>query len=339
MGSRTCWVRVEKIRPSGNERGGGYRKGDTKARKAPPITRRPPGGVKDWGKGAQEVYGMIIVRLQVYLLREGGVERLHVDSSRSHLNVIVIGDKEMDLSREVFTLVNQTEGTIKIRDDAVRLDHVMASVSEEVLYPNGREAGIDYAMLGAVVDAFKAFCVDLAGGRRDLVLLVVLHRDEHMEHLHATIVPIDDRNRLDHNGLFHGKEDGRRIQDLWAEAVRHLGIERGQARASIDHQDARAFARTFHDGQRAANDIIRDIMQESRAMPQGTDMALYLSQEKHRIREELSDAFGPHMAHDIAVTNQLKHMQKLEQKERLRQQNGTEKAHDDDLGMAMGMGG
>jgi Plasmid recombination enzyme len=61
----------------------------------------------------------------------------------------------------------------------------------------------------------------------DRVLRAELHLDEATPHVHAYIIPLDDRGKLKRKGLFGSREKLRQWQDSYAKALEPLGVERG----------------------------------------------------------------------------------------------------------------
>jgi len=57
---------------------------------------------------------------------------------------------------------------------------------------------------------------------------VVVHNDEGVPHIHAFIVPIDDRGHLNSNYYFGGRSKLVEMQNSYAKAMSKFGLERGE---------------------------------------------------------------------------------------------------------------
>ena len=330
-------VRGRGIAPTSNTHGGCYTKGQHKASYAPAITRKARRGDKDFGAGANEVYNKTLPRYGKHILRLGTADRLHVDSSRTPDNLLLVGSADMNIAAITRDRINDTEGDRKIRNDANRGFELVFVVSPGYLYPNGRDQPVGVAAL----KGWAAGCLR-AGYRiaevEQNVVAAVVHMDEGTPHMHLYFVPITPDKRLSYAHFFPDRKAGERYQDVLHEETRHLGLERGQTQVKHTHQQASTFMKTFHEGNLQANDVIREIL-HPRDRPPGLDPDEHMKSELVRMSGELSDALGPALAHGAHVTHQLQHMQQqLQWKERIKQarETGMEKADDD--GMAMGMG-
>lgn len=66
---------------------------------------------------------------------------------------------------------------------------------------------------------------------------VVLHMDEGVPHLHAFIIPIDEKGVLNASYYVAGLKNWTRLQDSYAEKMRPLGLERGEEKSPASHKD------------------------------------------------------------------------------------------------------
>lgn len=57
---------------------------------------------------------------------------------------------------------------------------------------------------------------------------VIVHNDEGVPHIHAFIVPIDDKGHLNSNYYFRGRDKMVAMQNSYAEAMAPFGLERGE---------------------------------------------------------------------------------------------------------------
>jgi hypothetical protein len=127
---------------------------------------------------------------------------------------------------------NPNSGKIRLRPDAVLCSEIFLSASPEYFRPdNPTIAGEwDDARMWDFANASSEWLLDNYG---DKCVRAELHLDEATPHIHAYIVPINDKTKLlSHKAMFGGNgNEGKiklsRLQDSYASALAHLGIERG----------------------------------------------------------------------------------------------------------------
>jgi hypothetical protein len=94
----------------------------------------------------------------------------------------------------------------------------------------------------------KTSCDWLKANYKDNLVNVVLHMDEQTPHIHAVIVPIDEKRKLNCDQFFGSKEKLRALQTSVAKSVAHLGIERG-----VDKEVTRATHQTTKEYRKGVN--------------------------------------------------------------------------------------
>ncbi|MGF1673805.1 MAG: MobV family relaxase [Rivularia sp. (in: cyanobacteria)] len=138
-------------------------------------------------------------------------------------NIRIIGDSSnLDLA----TLVRHTIGSQKIRSNAVLALEMLLSASASYFRPNApHEAGVyEKQRLDNFVEATVNW---LDSSWRERLVRAELHLDEITPHIHAYIVPLDERGKLNCRALFGGRIKLSELQDSFGSAVAHLGISRG----------------------------------------------------------------------------------------------------------------
>lgn len=77
----------------------------------------------------------------------------------------------------------------------------------------------------------------------------VLHLDEQTPHIQAIIVPIDEKNKLNCRGIFGGYKNMTSLQDKSFEAVKELGIERGEPKeiTGVTHKTTKQWRKEQRD--------------------------------------------------------------------------------------------
>jgi Plasmid recombination enzyme len=134
----------------------------------------------------------------------------------------------------------------KPRKDAVLCSEIFLSASPEYFRPhNPSEAGEwDDSLMWNFANASKKWLQDNFG---DKCVRAELHLDESTPHIHAYIVPLNDKTKqLSHKAMFGG--DGRqasiklsKFQDSYAKELAPLGIERGVKGSQATHTKVKEY--------------------------------------------------------------------------------------------------
>jgi len=77
-------------------------------------------------------------------------------------------------------------------------------------------------------------------GKKNLVKLY-LHMDETTPHLHAVVIPIDPKGKLNCRHFLGGADKLSALQDRYAEAMKPHGLERGNKGSKARHQSVKQF--------------------------------------------------------------------------------------------------
>lgn len=77
-------------------------------------------------------------------------------------------------------------------------------------------------------------------GKENLVNVTV-HKDETTPHLHAVIVPIDSKGKLNCRDFLGGRDKLRDLQTSFAQKVKPQGLERGMEGSKAQHQEVKHF--------------------------------------------------------------------------------------------------
>jgi hypothetical protein len=96
------------------------------------------------------------------------------------------------------------------------------------------------------------------------VVNVQLHLDESSPHLHALVVPVDERGRLNCRAFLGGREKMRDMQTSIAEEMAPLGLVRGVEGSKAQHQDVKRFYELAKElGMGTAHEIVQARLQAS----------------------------------------------------------------------------
>lgn len=115
-----------------------------------------------------------------------------------------------------------------------------AVLGYEVLLTFSRDANIDLDLWKKQSVDWLHKTFDVASDGRSNVLHAEYHADETGNvHIHAFVVPIDERGRLNAKRFTDGSRAMSELQTTYAKSVADLGLKRGVAGSSARHQDIR----------------------------------------------------------------------------------------------------
>jgi Plasmid recombination enzyme len=136
--------------------------------------------------------------------------------------------------------VREKIGSQKIRSDAVLAVEILLSASPEYFRPDAPQKGGIYEQqrLDDFVDAAVKWLKKSWGDR---IVQAELHLDEITPHIHAYLVPLDERGKLNCKALFGTRVKMYELQDSFVAAVAHLGIVRGVKGSVATHEKVRKY--------------------------------------------------------------------------------------------------
>lgn len=124
------------------------------------------------------------------------------------------------------------------------------------------ESQVDEDRLNGLIDHTLAW-LDKTYGRENVVN-VQLHLDESSPHFHATVVPVDERGRLNCRAFLGGREKMRDMQTSIAEEMAPLGLIRGVEGSKARHQDVKRFYELAKElGMGTAHEVVQARLQVS----------------------------------------------------------------------------
>ena len=164
-------------------------------------------------------------------------ETPNADAERLQDNICLVGTPEKDARESV----KEAIGDPKIRKNAVLAVEIFMSASPEYFRPhNPAQAGnYDPEKLWAWKEASEKWMQEKYGNR---IIKSVLHLDESTPHIHAVMVPLDEKSKLNCRALFGGsRHTMTELQTDYAKAVESLGLERGLQGSRATHQEVKQF--------------------------------------------------------------------------------------------------
>ena len=144
----------------------------------------------------------------------------NADMSRTQYNQILVNPNRRDyieLWKERQYEVNMAGGYCKPRPQQVLAYEALLTVSKDSIAPEN-------------IDAWAQESVNWLKQTfgEENVLSAVLHLDETTPHIHAVIIPIDERNRLCAFSFTGKKSQLQEMQTTYAKAMKPFGLERGE---------------------------------------------------------------------------------------------------------------
>ncbi|MBW4635237.1 MAG: plasmid recombination protein [Iphinoe sp. HA4291-MV1] len=140
-----------------------------------------------------------------------GRKRFTPNANPEKEHICIIGEETQELD----SLVRNRIGKQPIRKNAVLAVEILLSASPEYFRPDDKsEAG--YYEPSRLVDFQAAACQWLSKTYGDRIVLAHLHLDEATPHIHAYLVPLDSRGKLNCRKLFGTRSKLSQLQDSFA---------------------------------------------------------------------------------------------------------------------------
>ncbi len=153
-------------------------------------------------------------------------------------NIRLIGSKS---DPDLTTIFKAKIGNQKIRSNAVLGVEFVLSASAEYFRPDDPSIAGTYNQK-RLDDFAEATTKWLKQSWGDRVVRCELHLDEATPHIHAYLVPLDEKGKLNCRALFGGtRKKLSELQDSFAAAVAHLGIERGIKGSTAKHTKVKEY--------------------------------------------------------------------------------------------------
>ncbi|NJK58556.1 MAG: DUF3991 domain-containing protein [Pleurocapsa sp. SU_5_0] len=141
-------------------------------------------------------------------------------------NIRFIGQPDSMNLPSLETIVRDRIGDQTIRKNGVLCVEMLLTASPEYFRPDDPSKAGFYEP-ERLADFQQAVHSWLDKEYGDRIVRAELHLDESTPHVHAYLVPLDERGKLNCRGLFGGREKLSQFQDSYANALSPLGLERG----------------------------------------------------------------------------------------------------------------
>lgn len=164
-----------------------------------------------------------------------GYDTPNADPTKQHLRII--GSADSPNIPDLETLVRQHIGEQTIRKNAVLAVEFLLTASPEYFRPDD-PARAGYYQQQRLEDFQHSACQWLVNRYGDRIVRAELHLDESTPHIHAYMVPLDEKGKLNCRALLGGSRYRlSELQDDFADAMAPLGLERGIKGSKAKHTE------------------------------------------------------------------------------------------------------
>ena len=163
----------------------------------------------------------------------------NADPEKQHIRII--GQPDSPNIPDLETLVRQHIGNQTIRKNAVLAVEFLLTASPEYFRPDNPSMAGYYEPQRLESFQQKA-CEWLTNSYGDRIVRAELHLDESTPHIHAYMVPLDEKGKLNCRALLGGSRYRlSELQDSFAQAMKPLGLERGIKGSRAKHTEVRKY--------------------------------------------------------------------------------------------------
>jgi len=220
-------------------------------------------------------------------------ETPNADPEKQHIRII--GQPDNPNTPDLETLVRQHIGDQTIRKNAVLAVEFLLTASPEYFRPDDPSRAGYYEP--QKLESFQdTACEWLQTRYGDRIVRAELHLDESTPHIHAYMVPLDEKGKLNCRALLGGSRYRlSELQDDFAAAMAPLGLERGIKGSRASHTEVRKYYAAINQQpdatldvqtmQRLVADRQRAINDSAQMEQTAKELALELERSRLRILE------------------------------------------------------
>lgn len=210
-------------------------------------------------------------------------------------NVRFIGQPDSTPIQSLETIVRERIGDQTIRKNAVLCVEMLLTASPEYFRPDdpSRAGYFEPEKLADFQESVHSWLNDEYGDR---IVRAELHLDESTPHVHAYLVPLDERGKLNCRGIFGGRQKLSQFQDSFANAMSPLGLERGIKGSRAKHTKIKHYYAAINsdpDRSLDKSSIECQLADRNRAIKdrkQAEITAKLLSRDKENLEQKLAKA-------------------------------------------------
>jgi hypothetical protein len=223
-------------------------------------------------------------------------------------NIRFIGQPDSPDLPSLETIVRERIGDQTIRKNGVLCVEMLLTASPEYFRPDDpSKAG--YYEPERLADFQQTVHSWLDKEYGDRIVRAELHLDESTPHVHAYLVPLDERGKLNCRGLFGGREKLSQFQDSYANALSPLGLERGIKGSRAKHTTIKQYYAAVTKtpdltlDQTTIQHQLADRQRVIKEKKQALITAKLLSRDKEELQQRLNQAEIKITTQDLELTN------------------------------------
>lgn len=217
----------------------------------------------------------------------------NADPAQQHIRII--GEPDTPNTPDLETLVRQHIGDQTIRKNAVLAVEFLLTASPEYFRPDDPERAGHYEPQ-RLEDFQHQACEWLSNNYGDRIVRAELHLDEATPHIHAYLVPLDVKGKLNCRALFGGSRYRlSELQDSFAAAMVPLGLERGIKGSRATHTEVKEYYTAVTQSPDSSLDLAtihHQLADRQRALKEKSEMertAQALAAEKEVLQQRIRD--------------------------------------------------
>ncbi|MEO0516289.1 MAG: MobV family relaxase [Cyanobacteria bacterium P01_A01_bin.116] len=237
-------------------------------------------------------------------------ETPNADANKSINNECFVGDNNTALTELVWNRIGDNGGK-KIRTSAdpkhsaVLAFELMLTASPEYFRPDNPGAASEWQ--ADKLQAWETLSAQWLKERYgDNIVRATFHRDESTPHIHAVIVPLNEKGHLNARDYVGGRDRLIALQDSYAEAMKPIGLSRGIRGSKVQHEKIKDYYKSVSQAETLdlSVDELRALAADRQRQVQKRNefekTALELSEENFRLKGQLA-----------ALQGQISQLQKL----------------------------
>ena len=227
-------------------------------------------------------------------------------------NIRFIGQPDSPNLPSLETIVRDRIGEQTIRKNAVLCVEMLLTASPEYFRPDDPSRAGHYEP-ERLADFRASVHSWLDSEYGDRIVRAELHLDESTPHIHAYLVPLDERGKLNCRGIFGGRQKLSQFQDSFANAMSPLGLERGIKGSKAKHTKIQHYYAAINaDPDRSLDKSsieyqLADRQQAIKDKKQADITAQLLARDKEELQQRLNQA-------EIKLKTQAKELTNWKQK-------------------------
>ena len=218
------------------------------------------------------------------------ITTLNANSEVDNIRFVGEGD-----NRPLKEAVIERIGEQTIRKNAVLAVEILLTASPEYFRPE-EPSRAGYYELEKLEEWQQQVRSWLDNEYGDRIVRAELHLDESTPHVHAYLVPLDERGKLNCRGIFGGREKMSRFQDSYAAAMSPLGLERGVKGSKAKHTKIKQYYAAVNSppNQSLSKETIQHQLEDRIVVisknKQLSFTVKHLDRENQKLRQELQKA-------------------------------------------------